>query len=369
MQTLPTELSTKISVIVPVYNTEDYLPRCLDSILQQTFPHFELIVVDDASCGPVAEIVQSYMQKDSRIKLLRHKQNKGLYQTRLTGINVATGLYISHVDSDDYIDENMLAILYQEAQSSGADIIECNAFEHEVDGTPNTFTTLEFSSLTDDALKDAFFCDKIKHVLWNKLYKRDLWIKVKDLNIVNQHLTITEDFLHSTYLFYYAHKYISVNQNLYHYCRRNESSSMTINVDAFIKKLEDINLVYARIKQFLMNVNSWIIYQQAIMKKKSFDVQWYIHNALSVSQTEEYRYQLAEKLNEKFGSIAETLPFILFSHSQELYWKNTNLQHDIENLRNEKIKLSQEKNDLINSRRYKIGNYLISNLRRALLLH
>lgn len=115
---------TKISIIVPVYNSEKHLKECIDSILEQTIKDFELILVDDGSTDNSPSICDSY-QKDSRVKVI-HKENSGPSQTRNVGIDLATGEYIGFVDSDDFIEKNMYLTLYNKAIKENCDIAFCD---------------------------------------------------------------------------------------------------------------------------------------------------------------------------------------------------------------------------------------------------
>ena len=103
-----------ISIIVPVYNVEKYLPTCVDSILCQTFTNFELILVDDGSTDRSGIICDEYEKKDTRVKVI-HKENGGLSSARNAGLYIAKGKYIGFVDSDDFIDKEMYIVLYDEA--------------------------------------------------------------------------------------------------------------------------------------------------------------------------------------------------------------------------------------------------------------
>ena len=116
-------MNPTISIIIPVYNTEKYLPKCLDSAVNQTYKNIEIIVVDDCSSGHCAEIVNSYIQKDDRIVYLKHEINKGLFIARETGINKAVSQYILHVDSDDWIELDLCEKLQEQIQLS-PDLIE-----------------------------------------------------------------------------------------------------------------------------------------------------------------------------------------------------------------------------------------------------
>lgn len=112
----------KISVIIPVYNTEKYLSECLDSVLKQTFTDIEVICVNDGSSDNSAKILEQYAARDKRIRIVMNQQNYGLSYTRNTGINLANGEYICFIDSDDIIDSNFLEVLLQQIQDYNADI-------------------------------------------------------------------------------------------------------------------------------------------------------------------------------------------------------------------------------------------------------
>lgn len=112
-----------ISVIVPIYNMEKYLERCIDSILDQTYANLEIILVDDCSSDNSPEIIKKYIESDERVKTVRHKENRGLFQTRITGSEVATGKYIAFVDSDDYISVDWFRKLLHHAENTQSDIV------------------------------------------------------------------------------------------------------------------------------------------------------------------------------------------------------------------------------------------------------
>lgn len=112
----------KISVIIPIYNVEQYLSQCLDSIINQTYTNLEIILINDGSTDNSEKICNQYKLLDPRIIVI-HKTNGGLSDARNTGIKIATGDYISFVDADDFIDENMYTILFQKINTTNADII------------------------------------------------------------------------------------------------------------------------------------------------------------------------------------------------------------------------------------------------------
>lgn len=120
----------KISVIVPIYNVEQYLSQCLDSIINQTYTNLEIILINDGSTDNSEKICNQYKLLDPRIIVI-HKTNGGLSDARNTGIKIATGDYISFVDADDFIDKNMYTILFQKINTTNADIIWYNHYNYQ----------------------------------------------------------------------------------------------------------------------------------------------------------------------------------------------------------------------------------------------
>ena len=166
-----------ISVIVPVYNVEKYLEKCIDSILSQTFKNFEIILVDDGSTDSCGIICDEYERLDNRVKVI-HKINGGLSSARNSGLEIASGEYVAFVDSDDWIDKNMYQELYNEAKKNNADIVQCKfikAKDENVSIYNNEFNEVEVIGNLD-ALCNLYNERCIETVVtWNKLYKRYLF--------------------------------------------------------------------------------------------------------------------------------------------------------------------------------------------------
>ncbi|HDV0860284.1 TPA: glycosyltransferase, partial [Enterococcus faecalis] len=118
----------KISIIVPVYNVEKYLEKCVRSILAQTFTDFELILVDDGSPDSSGAMCDQFAEQDQRVKVI-HKENGGLSDARNAGIEIATGEYLGFVDSDDYIADDMYELLYTNIVKEDADLSICGIYD------------------------------------------------------------------------------------------------------------------------------------------------------------------------------------------------------------------------------------------------
>ena len=172
----------EISVIVPVYNVENKIRRCVDSILAQSFTGFELILVDDGSPDQSGEICDEYAAKDHRIKVI-HQQNAGPSAARNMGIRVAEGVFIAFVDSDDYLHKDYLKALYDTLQNNQTDMVMCNYFSvietGEIIENRHRFadnTVLNRDNIKDSIYRDIFFNTNTTGYFSpvNKLFRRQI---------------------------------------------------------------------------------------------------------------------------------------------------------------------------------------------------
>ena len=174
------------SIIVPIYKVEEYLPQCIESVLQQTFPDFELILVDDGSPDRCGEICEEYAQNDARIKVL-HKENGGLVSARKAGLRLSTHDYIVNVDSDDYVDSKLLANLSDVIKKHNPDVIAYDCAKVSEEGTflaslRNNSEEGLYTEQKLEELKEKLIYDKtIKHTnsgsliysIWSKVFKKE----------------------------------------------------------------------------------------------------------------------------------------------------------------------------------------------------
>ena len=160
----------KISIVVPVYNLQEELPRCLNSILAQSYDNLEVIVVDDGSSDGSRKVICEYSKRDSRIVSL-FKENGGVTNARLAGVEIATGDYIGFVDGDDEIESDMYELLINNALKYSADISHCGyqmVFPSRVEYYYNTGRIVQQDKIT--GLKDLLSGSFVEPGLWNKLY-------------------------------------------------------------------------------------------------------------------------------------------------------------------------------------------------------
>ena len=169
----------QVSIIVPIYKVESYLHQCVDSILEQTFEDFEVILVDDGSPDGCPAICDEYAEKDSRVRVI-HKENGGVSSARNAGLNAAQGKYIAFVDPDDFIHRDMFQLLLEKAEESNADIVMCNFdtyYPPEYSGWKRASSAFLPTSMGRDTFAVFLAQPNNWHsfVLWNKLYKSHVW--------------------------------------------------------------------------------------------------------------------------------------------------------------------------------------------------
>ena len=163
----------EISVIVPVYNVELYIEKCIKSIVNQTFSDIEILLVDDGTKDKSGEICEYYSEKDVRIKVI-HKENGGLSDARNVGMQFATGKYIIFIDSDDYIKEDMLEYMYNNIKKSGADFSTCGVYDVYGDHVVKQKYFKEELVSGEQAFSYILQGTNIKGAIWNKLFKREV---------------------------------------------------------------------------------------------------------------------------------------------------------------------------------------------------
>ena len=165
----------RISVIVPVYNLQDDLERCVVSIMAQTYSDLEIILVDDGSTDGSRDVIQKLADMDGRIVPV-YKENGGVTSARLAGLRKATGEYIGFVDGDDEIEPDMYERLLHAYMNSDVDVVQCGYYFHLLDGRVLENTVKENTRLSAQVALEQLFQDKIvKNYLWNKLYRKSLF--------------------------------------------------------------------------------------------------------------------------------------------------------------------------------------------------
>ena len=211
-----------VSVIVPVYKVEDYIRECIDSILAQTYPYFELILVDDGSPDNCGRICDDYAKRDNRIKVV-HKVNGGLTSARNAGLEVAKGEWIMHVDGDDWIEPDMIESLIQAAQVTGADLVFGDFMKY---GPFAGYFKLPTWSI-DKRESMSNYIAYMMTTIWGSIAKRSLYA---DHSLKSpEGISYCEDFHLIVRLCHFAKKVVNVHRPFYHYRYRPTSIMSNLN--------------------------------------------------------------------------------------------------------------------------------------------
>ncbi len=202
-----------ISVIIPVYNSAAQLPRCIDSVLSQTYPDFELLLLDDGSSDDSCQLCRTYEAQDPRIRAFSH-ENSGVSATRNWGIQLSRGEYVVFIDSDDYVEPTMLKTLYDAMQAGHADLVICGLEEN--DGTGRRLNLPSIQKTIPIQQLEAEYPDIFEHYLLNspcnKLYRKE-----KIRASFSQTLSMGEDLLFNLEYLRHVERIAFVREALYHY--------------------------------------------------------------------------------------------------------------------------------------------------------
>ena len=292
-----------LSIIIPVFNAEKYLPECLNSLLLQTYPNMEIIIVNDCSQGNVEEIYQQYNAKSLKpIRYVEHDENKGLFKARLTGAKAANGNYIAFMDSDDYATAGFYHSLIHKALDTGADMVAADHCEMHADNTLSCFAldpvrTQEIDLHGTDILNTLMEQRGTAYswwVVWNKIYARSLWDAcVSYFEQCDQHLVHGEDVLYSGILFANARHFVNIHGEYYHYRRHNEAVTAKADLKGLIGKLRNMDYAFSMFRKLFPGVSQK--YDDCLNDFFASTIIWLTNTALSLphDQTNEYKKELA----------------------------------------------------------------------------
>ena len=180
-------MSNKISIIIPIYNAEIYIDRCLESLINQTYKNIEIILVNDGSIDKTEEICLRYIKKDNRI-VYKKIENQGPLIARKSGFEIASGDYITTVDIDDYIDKRMYERLITVAMSEDADIVQCGYASVYNNKVISNHCNKNLSNFDNSRICTSYYYESngnISYTLWNKLFKKQLFDNIQYLKIYN----------------------------------------------------------------------------------------------------------------------------------------------------------------------------------------
>lgn len=217
------------SIVMPIYNVEKHLHQAIDSLLQQTFRDYEIILVDDCSPDKCPEICNDYAEKYQNVCVIHHKENQGLSYTRNTGMNIATGKYIWFMDSDDYVDTNLLEKVHFSLQQNQAEIVVIGLVEEYYDNNDELHHKEivcheEKSFKTKEEVRNEIMAlekETLYGYAWNKFYSLEY---LKKIGIKFEKITLIEDILFNVQYCMDIQSMNILNLPAYHYNKRMDNS-------------------------------------------------------------------------------------------------------------------------------------------------
>lgn len=322
----------KLSVIIPIYNTAPYIERCVESLMRQTIDQIEYIFINDASTDNSLDILYEILKKypNRYSKVIDLKQNGGISNARSIGLKYATGEYITHCDSDDWIDSEMYTTLYILATEKDADIATCN-FTHEYMAYSKDFLQ-PYSSDMQENMKRLLIGD-IFPSIWASIIKREL-ISSHEIDFP-KNLNMGEDLLFNVKAYLFANKIIHTNIPYYHYRHTNNSVCVRRS-----RKSIDSDIIIARcIEDFLTENGYHEIYKKEIAYRKFFSKEALIRNFDNKEEYYEWLniYPETHKRILSYKKIEPKLRFMLWLASKHLFIasviikKFLNWQHSLRN--------------------------------------
>ena len=288
-------MNNTISVIIPVYNVAEYLPACLDSILSQDHGDLEVILIDDGSRDDSGRICDDYAAADSRVRVI-HQQNGGAAAAKNAGLRVATGEYLSFVDSDDYLEPNVYSYMLAALKDAGADAVHCNFREVYQNRREDSLVNKGRNLVGSREYLVRFTKDWSCPLLWNKLYKRSLFEGV----FFEEGHKIDDEYF--TYQGFLRECTILCDEKIVYNYRKRRSSVMSRPeaagqrlldcLDSTVKRREKVLAVFPELRK--------------AFDENYLDVVWYLSESFGV--TEEIVQVLKEHLKRYFREKGNSLP-------------------------------------------------------------
>lgn len=306
-----------ISVIIPIYNTEKYLSECIESITNQTYKNLEILLINDGSKDKSIVICNKYKNKDKRIKVI-DKENSGVSDTRNLGIKKSTGKYIIFIDSDDFIEKDMMKKMYEEAIEKKADVVRClaNIYDKENNIKKEKMPKFENRLLTKKDLKTEIyeFCTPSGINCYSPL----LLIKKEKIVLFDTNLTMMEDTEFYIRLLLKIDSIYFMKEYLYNY-RYNESSSSK-NINNCKKNIYGIIDSGNKIKQVLLKKQLLTLEIEKLINNKLFGI---ITPKLTIYTQTDFKtfYKNAKEIfkSDSFNNMINNINFKKLSTTKKIY--------------------------------------------------
>ncbi len=313
-------MDPKISVIVPIYNGEKYLRKCLDSIVAQTLKDIQIICVNDGSTDSSLQILSEYAKNDSRIEIIS-QENSGLGAARNTGINAAKGAYLGFVDGDDFIDETLYEKAYNKAEKNKADVVVFNINLYYTDTCHKCiYRNSEFYK----ALSAEGYFTAIEHPsiiqnigVWDKVYRRDFIEKHQLRNPVNR---IYEDVLFTIQSLVLANRISIIDEPLYYYRKNTGVSIVDKEVKLDYYKFDFLKN-FKESKDFLKKINQYDHFQKDFLSFQLNGIMFHQYNMQTRQTFIEFEKILCNLLDESDYCILEAInPDSIHGNLRKYLW-------------------------------------------------
>lgn len=363
----------KLSIVVPVYNTKEYLVQCIESILNQTCGCFELILIDDGSTDGSEQICDEYAKKDQRIRVI-HQVNQGLVATRKRGVELATCDYVCFVDSDDWIDERLVEELVRNIAEEKPDIVAYGFFTYTDKSCLERVNLIPDGLYSGEELKKIFstmMYDKKEHrsgiiqSIWTKVFKRDLLRQVyQDMDL---RLTYGEDaaVVYSALL---QAKLVKICNNPFYYYRIHDNSMCTKKdvgrfqeVVYFYEYMRQVFEMYPSGFQLLSQLKNYIVHFLEMLVRNNFEIKWYAPYKIPMKCTKMVLYGAGNIGKRYYEEIKERNDIHLVSWvdknlvGQEIDGQRIQLPEEIVNQEYDCIVIAVLKKDIADSIRKELG--------------
>jgi glycosyltransferase involved in cell wall biosynthesis len=313
-----------ISVIIPVYNVESYLCKCLDSVLNQTYKNLEIILVDDGSKDKSGEICDEYALGDKRIVVI-HQENAGLGMARNAGLNICKGEYLTFVDSDDYIDTEMIQDLFENLCRYDADFASC--YSKTVNLLVNIYIKdFEFNQQVIYEDREQLLLDlyrfRIPHEAWGKLFKRKLFVEARF-----DKYKMSEDILIWLNLYSQVQRAIFLHTRQYYYVVRAESlmSFEKFNTNVFddVIVMRQLKSDLSQLGKKLSQVGEMRYFNSTVSVLQKFARFGLTERYVTASSgyQEEIRKNLTKLLFNPIIEVKKKISFLLVSIDLQLFYK------------------------------------------------
>ena len=310
--------SCAISIIIPTYNVESYIVRCLESCINQSLHDIEILVIDDCGSDSSIQIAQDYAKQDCRIKIIHNKNNLGTFATRIVGIRQALGEYVLFVDADDYLHVQACELLYKRITQHNADILHFKAHYTAAPKAPLLAklthytryalpTRFSKAPLYNEQIASNFFLDSRqfpKFTLWDKCYNTALLRQACE-HFPDSHFTpiVADDLLFFLVIASLATSYISLDKRLYFYCLNTHSSMQ--NPSKRVRRIE--SFTYVANALHTLELNSSLLPQIARAMSKDLAALIILESRLLDSRASIPSSAQSAKIARRGGAVLESI--------------------------------------------------------------